>query len=498
MPNPIGNCAHCWKANLDNRPLRKHLGFFPSLATSKSSGTAARLQAVDRAESFWRYAVPCLLAVAATALYAMSMVMVHSYDALIYTYAARQGMQNLERLLHPHHLLYNSVGAINLAVWQSFGWRGDDIVPLQIMNAVFGGVCVALVYMLVTRYTRPLLALGAAMLLGLSHGDWLYSAEVEVYVLSVLFLVASLYAALRLRDRRWPFVLGILYGGAMLAHQTNVLFLPVLVLARAAVSPRPTIKQITIFAVMCALVVGIPYSLAAWLLGLTTPHSVWHWLTTHGQIGAWGRVTDGTVVVALDGLRTTIVAGSLPTSMPVRWIMMTLLVLISVGAYGVDRALARACMMWVVCYGIFFAWWEPANIEFWIAVLPPMVMMLALVLHALPHHVRTTSAGLLILLAVAVGWQNWTTSMQARQVHADDQRQQNVASIAPCVQTGGVVLVATSQLEPWLNYYGHIESMSIDKMLLLTERYRGPGDADHLLAGMGERINSLIRSRQPV
>ena len=164
----------------------------------------------NRAQVFWHYVVPCLLAATATALYAMSIVAVHSYDALIYTYAARQGMQNLERLLHPHHLLYNSVGAINLWLWRTLGWHGNDIVPLQIMNTVFGGVCLSLVYMLVARYTRPLLALGAAMLLGLSHAYWLYSAEVEVYVLSVLFLVASLYAALRSWEHRWPFVLGIL------------------------------------------------------------------------------------------------------------------------------------------------------------------------------------------------------------------------------------------------------------------------------------------------
>ena len=57
-----------------------------------------------------------------------------------------------------------------------------------------------------------------------------------------------------------------------------------------------------------------------------------------------------------------------------------------------------ALATWVLVYGAFFLWWEPDNIEFWIASLPPALLLLALALRG----ARRRGPEVWIAVAVAV------------------------------------------------------------------------------------------------
>jgi hypothetical protein len=96
---------------------------------------------------------------------------------------------------------------------------------------------VALFYVTARAATgRTDAALPVALLLGGSYAFWYYAVEIEVYTVATLFLIICL--ALIIRPLPWnarrSLALGVAQGGAVLFHQTNVLFcVPVAVIALA-------------------------------------------------------------------------------------------------------------------------------------------------------------------------------------------------------------------------------------------------------------------------
>jgi hypothetical protein len=205
-------------------------------------------------------------------LYMLSVVEVHTYDAIEYAISARTGLCELDRLLHPHHLVYNVVAHLYFQIWEFAGWTEGSIYPLQTLNIILSCTCLTVFYTLVSRLTKRDLAFGTTALLALSHGYWLYSVEVEVYIFSVLFLIATTYVLVFrcMHGLKYGVSAGILLGCAVLAHQTNVLFLPVVAAAAfgAPVSRAARFKQLWIFSTAFFLVVLIPYVIAVVLLKL--------------------------------------------------------------------------------------------------------------------------------------------------------------------------------------------------------------------------------------
>src|SRR3712207_1781086 len=55
---------------------------------------------------------------------------------------------------------------------------------------------------------------------------------------------------------------------------------------------------------------------------------------------------------------------------------------------GRARVLAALCFVWLVPYVVFFIWWEPLNIEFWIAPWVPLAILLALTFSAWERSVQ--------------------------------------------------------------------------------------------------------------
>jgi hypothetical protein len=148
--------------------------------------------------------------------------------------------------------------------WRSvvrWGTMAAQRCPCNWVNAFAGALGVALFYATTRTATgRTDAALPAALLLGGSYAFWYYAVEIEVYTVATLFLIICL--ALIIRPLPWnarrSLALGVAQGGAVLFHQTNVLFcVPVAVIALADMR----------MARMCA-----PLSVA----GLRMP-SHWHW-----------------------------------------------------------------------------------------------------------------------------------------------------------------------------------------------------------------------------
>ncbi len=332
--------------------------------------------------------------------YLVTLTQVHTFDAL--SYVLDVDRKPWQELFHPHHLAYGPLGALVRQVGFAVGYTGSVLVSLQVVNAIAGAAGVTLFAALIFwRVQRVDVALTGALLLGSSYAYWYYAIEVEVYTIAALLLVGALW--LMLRVLRQPSVtevalLGVVHGGAALFHQTNVLLgVPIgLTLLLAAKPPTPPTAQdgeqsggrgrlwlqlALAYAMPFVLIVGGSYALVA--LGISRFGSFqefWEWLTAYAHTGWWGEpITPQTGQDFLFGVSETLAkSGGMWL-----WLVLVGIVLFNgkrlVQHYGREVAVLAT---WLVVYALFFLWWEPRNREFWIASMPPMLLLVALALVA--------------------------------------------------------------------------------------------------------------------
>ena len=336
-----------------------------------------------------RYVTMLLLpALLFAALYLGTLTSVHTFDAL--SYILDVDRKPWRELFHPHHLAYGPLGAGMRLAASRLGWEGSAERLLQAANALAGGLGVGLFATLLARFAgRWQAAALGALLLGASYAYWYYAVEVEVYTIAALFLIAALWLMLELARRPAPLLalgLGAIQGLAVLFHQTNVLLsLPALVAlglglrAAAATGARPRIAPALLLAYTAplALLVGGAYLwVGLGVSGFRSWEELFRWAAGYTTTGYWGGPLDGARLELLgQGLARTIArsGGAL--------IGLALLATLALNA----RRLARAprgtlavTLTWLAVYGAFFVWWEPENIEFWIASLPPFYLLVVL------------------------------------------------------------------------------------------------------------------------
>ena len=356
----------------------------------------------------------------------LSSVPALTHDSLTYLQAIED---RGAALWHPHHLLYNAIGAGWLGLVRTFGFFADPIKIVAVLNSLLGATAVALCFLLLRRRAGLSLLLSAAGTAGaaLSFGAWFYSASIEVYVLPLTFLLAAAYVLLApTLTARHLLAVGVLHGLAMLGHQVHALFAVVIV---AAVWARrdelgdALVGGLLRWAGVAAGVVVLGYGLVIALV--VQPSSVddaTAWLSGYADDGSWWVVPGAsTLPSAAFGAGRAIVGGhflfrldwvheTLAEAFPDRslsdeaflvrhlapWAAVVLMVVALVGAAlfvvtfvrGVRRRrlvpaparrLVAVLAVWVATYTLFFLVWEPSNLEFWI----PQVTCLWLVTAAL-------------------------------------------------------------------------------------------------------------------
>jgi hypothetical protein len=162
-----------------------------------------------------------------------------------------------------------------------------------------------------------------------------------------------------------------------------------------------------------------PYALAILAHGLETPREVYNWLASYPQTGEWGMWEASNVPKAAIGMARAFVGGHFAFALdPVRNVAEELLVdkslseeaflmrnfslvlAMLLAALSVIVALALVipvvgwlrhpilcqrsrvlrimCVSWLLSYTPFFVWWDPGNLEFWIAPSVPLVILWAL------------------------------------------------------------------------------------------------------------------------
>ncbi len=328
--------------------------------------------------------------------YLTTLTEVHTFDAL--SYVLDVDRKPWQELFHPHHIAYGPLGAAIRTLSHALGWQGSALVPLQVVNAVVGAVGVSCFCALIYHATRRLdLVLCGGLLLGSSYAYWYYAVEVEVYTIAALFLILCLWLMVSIAQqptlpaRRPLILLGVAQGMAILFHQTNVLLsLPIGILllccffSRRPPTYRPTFLAGAMFGwyllplgLMSAgsyLLVGFGFSdFGSW-------GEMWAWMTDYAQTGWWGgAVTHDSWADLGKGIAETIAQ---PFGAALGMLLLSLVLLFLPKLITRHGLLLIPLTAWLLTYGIFFFWWEPDNIEFWIASLPPALFIFILALEA--------------------------------------------------------------------------------------------------------------------
>jgi hypothetical protein len=442
-----------------------------------------------------RRTAPIALFLGALLLYLTTLTQVHTFDALSYITSVER--KPWTELFHPHHLAYGPLGALALALGRALGYTGGAALPLQLLNAVAGAAGVALFFVIVRRVTRrPELGCAAALLLGASYAYWYYAVEIEVYTVAALFLLLCLSLLVELIERptrRGMLLLGVAQGGAVLFHQTNVLFcIPALVTLVAANRPdmaqlaRVGARQLVAYALALALTVGLPYLFVGVVVsGFRGWGDFAAWLTEYARTGWWGGPITARKWADLGmGLADTLAQ----PSGALLWLLLAgLLVLHLRRLRSGARPLVAGLAAWLLVYGAFFLWWEPDNVEFWIASLPPTLLLLALALRG----ARRWGPEVWIALVVAATALGMNYDAIARRGDAATDLQRRIArELDARSRPSDLLLIPDGLLELYLPYYeGHDNFLSLNQVL-----FDANGDWERACATVRKRVGGALHA----
>ena len=332
----------------------------------------------------------CILTFAfCIALYLFTLTDVHTFDAL--SYILDVDRKPWRELFHPHHLAYGPLGALIRGLAAAVGWGGSAEKLLQLANATAGALGVALFGGVVARAAGRIWA-GAtgALLLGASYAYWYYAIEVEVYTLAALCLIVALglmLALARAPSARLAAALGVAQGCAVLFHQTNVLLcVPALVALLVGTvdggrwtvdGGRRLVAHLVAYGMPLALIVGGAYlGVGVGVSGFRSWEGLYAWMVGYTTTGYWGGAVDGSKLALLaKGLAQSIAQ---PGGALMGLVLLATLLLNLCGLRAAPRGTVPMAVAWLAVYGTFFLWWEPDNVEFWIASLPPFYLLVVL------------------------------------------------------------------------------------------------------------------------
>ncbi|MDQ5852106.1 MAG: glycosyltransferase family 39 protein, partial [Chloroflexota bacterium] len=396
---------------------------------------------------------PAVLAALALTLYLLTLSDVHTFDALSYIrdVDGRTGF-----FFHPHHLLYSPTGWLFWQSWRIVGYRGNSELALKVLNALAGAGCGFGLYRLTYHLTRQVPpALIAAGIFLFSYATWYFSAEVEVYLLALVWLLLALALLIELvtapRPRTAP-LLGFAVGAAALYHQTNGLLVPVVVLA-VALAPLPLHSRLRVLAI-CALVAGglvaLGYAVVGFgVNGYRTLGQLRDWMFFFVETGWWGHATRDRMTDLGAGLGNTLsTQGALPY-----WIGIVALLLLGFSAARRWPRIAILCAFWIVLYGAFFIWWEAENIEFWIATLLPLWLLLGLAVASIRPWWAARPASAVALAGVGLlAWHNYPL-VERRGDAAFDLQRQLSAGVRQVTTPNDLILAPGGVMELYLPYY---------------------------------------------
>ncbi len=302
-------------------------------------------------------------------------------------------LSDFKHLVHGNHLAYGSVAWTFDKIWRIFGYQGQSLLTLQVLDSVLGAAGAAIFSSLLRRSGRgEREALLGAAALTVSHAWWFWSLEAQVYMLGAFFAVLAAREALS--DQPRPALVGLWHAGAILGHVGHLMAFPAILYI---LSRKRSRRDLLPYFYSLSVAVAIPYICAGlfavkpssfadvrlWLLGsaaLTNDRSfLWHSVPLSTAIPSWLGMT-GRIFVEFVGRTGVYLSIGLA---------LAVLPLLAALRGAVDRTReAIFWLLWLAGYALLFIAWEPYTIVYRVTDLLALWALATLGLQAMPSRWR--------------------------------------------------------------------------------------------------------------
>lgn len=416
----------------------------------------------DVRRSYTIYGTLALLA----AVFALTLPVNHTQgeDALRYVLDVETGWSAPSALFHPNHLLYGWVSYCFYRLWQALGYASGAAVPMQVLSLLASIATLGIVARLALSWS--LTASSTVLLLFAiagCQGYWFYSVEAETYVLPLPFMLMALAKASTAETVREHAGTAIWASLATIFHQQHSLLmvaLGVFFLWRQGGLKRPVL----IYGLTATVLVGSAYFLVSLaILGHQSIAETLIWAKGRAQDGLWTPWAWSAPIKSVVGAAQAIwglaflfgfesVAATTAAIFPGKLMVeeaflaqhlspavkIVCLLALALSAIGIGVIVALLTFgllsrgrhlddlppnqrnwLWlsgliVVIYAVFNTVWEPTNPEFWLALLPVIILSLFLIGHtvlAARRLGREQVAGLAAVVVVSLWVVNGLGSM---------------------------------------------------------------------------------------
>jgi hypothetical protein len=217
-------------------------------------------------------------------------------------------------LFDKNHMLYRPIGLLFYRLVQRFGYSGNALLVLQIINAFCGAIGVALAYQVFLHKTkdRSAAAFGSAFL-ATSFAFWLFSTDAAYVTLAAALVLGALTCACFASSTRWIVASAIFTSLAILTYQASVFVVPSLVIL--LIIERRQLRDLATF-IATVLLVAVPsyLTLAFTSRGLLSPRELWRWFVSYNateHLPIWGVWSWNRVRIAATTALTSIVPAPL-------------------------------------------------------------------------------------------------------------------------------------------------------------------------------------------
>lgn len=317
-------------------------------------------------------------------------------------------------LFHQHHLLYHITGHYWLRLMQNILPGIADFYLVEAFTALWGSATLAIVYLIFKERFRlsPLLSFLSTTVIAFSYGVWFYSVNIEVYAMPLLFIVWCLYLLTKpVFDRKDFIRVVLLHCLAILFHQINILF--TVVILWKAWQMRASLKlknAVLIYAVLGIVIIGGMYFLVGWVIEGNNNFADWsHWIQGYSKEKKyWQPLSITTPFHVAVGLSHAFIGGHYMFQLPfvetyinnslahhalhdeiflsrnisantaeiltaftlILGLMMVLMIIRFIRKYRTANisfpSVIRPLLICLLVYSLFFTFWMPEILEFWI------------------------------------------------------------------------------------------------------------------------------------
>lgn len=412
-------------------------------------------------------AVPGLIALVAFVIFMLTATGFHTYDGISYI---RDMGKPLAALFLPHHLIYEPSVLLMLNLWRAFGYTGYADLPGSMFSSIAGAGGLGLIFCMARHCSgSKLVAVVATLMLGLTYGYWFYSVEVDIYVQPLFFLLATaglyLHALRSTAPRMYMFLLmGVAHALGALYHQAALFIVPAFALGIFLLPGRTSekVRRVVAYGATLGLVLVPSYFIGGVLIaGQDTPDKFVRWANNFGQLGTWGAFTPATPGGAISGTAAAISADYWVG----RLLLLSLVVVLAARARAATRQggpFAWVLWTWTGTYTLFFVWWQPEVLKFWVLVLPPALLLVVLgfqwgALGTRSHVVARGMAAAVLLLLTASN----APSIWAKRDPMSDPGRRTSAELSRISGREDLVVLQSGSAEHYLPFmYDRINVMS--------------------------------------